>query len=310
MTSFPAGLDGCAHGPSALLYGGLLERCVACGVVATAAAPRFDYAASYFTEPGEGGYDFDSGFARAFDEARFRAELERLERDGLGGSVLDVGCATGTFLALARSRGWEVAGVEVSAFARERASVRIGVPVAPSLAALGSGRRFDVVTLHHVLEHVPDPVGLLRDGVAPLVGRRLLVEVPNFAALASRVEGRAWRDLRPEQHVYHFTPQTLPRLVRSSGLVPQKTYTLWPPLWSLRSAFELARLLARAPLGAGRDGAASGPAPAATEYRPPRGVRSAANEASRLLLRPLVLALEAAGLGERLVVEAVPGGDA
>ncbi len=302
----------CHPGPSEPLYDGLLARCAACGLVRTAGHLRVAYEASYFTAEGTGGYDFEGAFARARDDARFGAELDRLEGLGLRGSVLDVGCATGAFLARAKARGWTVAGVEVADYARSVTSERLGVAIPASLAGLPAGARFDVVTLHHVLEHVADPGAFLQGEILPRVGRRLLVEVPNFDALAARRHGTRWRDLRPDQHLFHFTRRTLPPLLRRAGLVPVAVYTLWEPLWSLRTALDV---LAQLPALAARPSApraapGAGPGTAAVHdvsgWTPPRGPRRAAIEVSRVAFRPLVWALERAGLGERLVVEAVP----
>ena len=80
-----------------------------------------------------------------------------------------MGCATGSYLEHAAAKGWRVSGVEGSPFARQQASDRLGIPVRSSLSELAPGERFDVVTLHHVLEHVIDPVPFLRDEVAPRV---------------------------------------------------------------------------------------------------------------------------------------------
>jgi SAM-dependent methyltransferase len=277
-------------------------------VVATAGRPSIAYEEGYFTHGDDGGYDFGSDFSRAFDAARFVPELERLEAQGLRGSLLDVGCATGNFLAHAQDRGWGVTGVEVSDFARDRARTRVRGPVVASLTELGAGVHFDVVTLHHVLEHVQDPTAFLREEVRPRVGRRLLIEVPNFGSLASRVQGTEWRDLRPAQHVYHYTPETLSRLVSHAGLRRVSVYTLWEPLWTLRTAVDTLALLPGL-LHEPRHGAGRTPAAAATEgagYREPAGLRRWAARLSRQVLRPLVRRLESAGLGGRLVLEAEP----
>jgi hypothetical protein len=186
----------------------------------------------------------------------------------------------------------------------------LGVPLARSLDGLPAGRSFDVVTLHHVLEHIHEPLPFLRDEVAPRVGRLLVVEVPNFSSLASRVHGPRWRDLRPDQHVFHYTPALLSRLLSLAGFRPVRVTTLWEPLWSLRTALNSLRLLpglARrprhdAPRPAGGLAGVSDPA----EYRRPTGLRLVLTEASRLALWPMIRGLELAGLGERLVVEAEP----
>jgi SAM-dependent methyltransferase len=301
----------CAHRNWQAIYGGALARCGSCGLVVTAQRPEFEYTESYFTGPAGGGYDFHASLARAIDAARFGAELERLESRGLRGRVLDIGCATGSYLAHAQRRGWDVAGVELAAYARLEASRTLGVAVAASIVDLPRGARYELVTLHHVLEHHDNPMAFLRDEVAPRVGGRLLVEVPNFGSLASRVHRRTWRDLRVDQHVCHFEAGTLAALLRTAGFRNVSVYTLWEPLWSLRTAMETAALLAAAAWPWRRDGVgrAVEPAPLAQtagEYRPPRGVKRVATDVSGAAFRPVIRTLERAGLGCRLVAEAEP----
>lgn len=303
-----AGRPGCAHERRRPLWGGLLARCQECGLVSTARVPAFDYAEDYFVEGGTG-YDFDSPLARAFDARRFERELDALETLGLSGSVLDVGCAVGTFLSHAKARGWEIAGVELAEFARREASRRLGIDVMSSLDALPAGRRYDVVTLHHVLEHIQDPVAFLARDVAPRVGRLLLVEVPNFASLAAQAEGPRWKDLRPEQHVHHFEPRTLRAAVEAAGFEVLRVYTLAVPLWSLRATLSTLRSL-RALAGSRSFESADLPPPApvaASDWRPPQALRWAVVETNRMLLRPLVAWIERTLGAERLVLEAQPG---
>lgn len=291
------------------LWGGLLARCASCGLVSTAEVPAFVYAEDYYVDGGSG-YDFDSPFAQAFDAERFDAELALLESRGLRGSVLDVGCAVGTFLVHARRRGWEIAGVEVAEFARRRASERAGVPVAASLAELPAGRRYDVVTLHHVLEHIHGPVEFLAREVKPRVGRHLLVEVPNFASLAARTEGPRWRDLRPEQHVQHFEPASLRRTLESAGFEVLALRSLTEPLWSLYAAARSLRLLR----GLGperRFGPGDVPAHGgggAPAWTPPHGLKAALVSASHTAFGPLLRWMESTQQAERLVIEARPSG--
>jgi len=306
------GVARCDHARRSPLWGGLLARCEACGLVATATAPNLDYGADYFVAGGPG-YDFDSELARAFDAARFAVELDGLAGRGLRGSLLDVGCAVGTFLVHAKTRGFEPAGVEVAEEGRRRASERVGVPIAASLAALPAGRSYDVVTLHHVLEHVDHPLSFLRDELAPRVGRHLLVEVPNFASLAARSEGPAWRDLRPDQHVHHFEPATLSRLVEAAGFELLAVTSLADPLWSLHAARRTVRSLralggprAFAPESAASARAAAADSVLAADWRPPTGTKAFVIEASRLALRPLQRWIERTLRAERLVVEARP----
>jgi SAM-dependent methyltransferase len=303
--------------------GGRLKRCSSCDLVVTAQVPTFEYEADYFTDPTRGGYDFAADFSMDFDLARFEGELARLESQAMHGTLLDIGCATGTYLEAAQRRGWTVAGVETAEFARLEAARRTSALVTASCEELPSGARYDLVTLHHVLEHVHEPIAFLRDTVAPRVGRRLLIEVPNFGSLASRVYGSKWRDLRLEQHVCHYTGTTLSRVVTAAGLRVRRVYTLWQPLWSLRANLELAQLAAGGLRGVDRrwepsdhigshdgvsqNGTGGGYVDEKGSYRRPTGLRRSAVRMTALVSRPLVSALERRGHGDRLVVEAEPG---
>jgi SAM-dependent methyltransferase len=309
-----AGLQACEHA-WVTTGGGRLKRCSSCDLVATARVPTFEYEADYFTDPTRGGYDFAADFSMDFDLARFEGELARLERQQMRGSLLDIGCATGTYLEAAQRRGWSVTGVETAEFARAEAARRTSALVTATCEELPSGARYDLVTLHHVLEHVHEPIAFLRDTVAPRVGKRLLIEVPNFSSLASRVYGSTWRDLRLEQHVCHYTGPTLSRIVTAAGMRVRRVYTLWQPLWSLRANLELAQLAAGGLRGVDRRWEAGEPPVNGNghytdekgSYRRPTGIRRTAVRMTALISRPLVSALERRGHGDRLVVEAEPG---
>ena len=297
-----------SHSPIEELYNGTLERCGRCGLVATHIQPSFAYDENYFVTEEFGGYEFDSSFSQTVDAQRFDAELEGLEAQGLLGSVLDVGCATGTFLQRAINSGWRCSGVEIADYARDRVQAELEIPVAASLADLPPGARYDVVTLHHVLEHIHEPLGFLSDEVRPRVGKRLLIEVPNFASLGSRVHGPSWRDLRPDQHVIHYTPETLGRLVEQAGFKVHRIYTLPEPLWSLHGALYTIGLLPGlvfAPNHEGKqplNGQTAGTSDI-SDYRDPSGVKRAVTEFSRVLMSPVVGAIRKADLSERLVAE-------
>jgi SAM-dependent methyltransferase len=137
--------------------------------------------------------------------------------------ILDVGCATGAFLA-AGSHSWSKVGVELSATAANYARDRFGLEVHQGVVedAPLPARSFDVVTLWDVLEHLYDPIGtlcrvreLLRpDGI--LVGR-----VPNVDSWEAKLSGRYWAGLDQPRHIFVPGGGTLEGILRRAGFVIQ-----------------------------------------------------------------------------------------
>jgi SAM-dependent methyltransferase len=137
--------------------------------------------------------------------------------------LLDVGCAFGYTLAVARERGWEVTGVEAAAAVRERTARELGVRVEPDLlAAHFPAGSFDAVTLWDVIEHLPDPRAALLE-VARLLapGGVCSVVTPDGGSMAARLLGARWeeRQKMPE-HIFFFDRPSLSALLRSCGFAP------------------------------------------------------------------------------------------
>jgi len=131
------------------------------------------------------------------------------------GSLLDVGCQKGEFLEVMRRRGWRVQGVEFSTKPPNLFKLPIhygtlsDAPYAP-----GS---FDAITLWAVLEHVPDPILVLRQ-IERLLKRdgRAFILVPNFRS----IPGRYMRHDDVPRHLVMFTPRTFTIAAQKAGLVP------------------------------------------------------------------------------------------
>lgn len=156
------------------------------------------------------------------------------------GQYLDVGCGSGGSLGVARALGWRVAGIEPDETAAERARrFTDELYVGDALSAPFAPGRFDVVTALHVVEHVPDPVRVVRRMLGWLApGGLLIIEVPNAGGLGARLFGRAWSGLELPRHLSHFSPETLRRAVeRAGGRVLWRWHRAKPRhyLWSLRS---------------------------------------------------------------------------
>jgi SAM-dependent methyltransferase len=142
------------------------------------------------------------------------------------GKLLEIGCAAGEFLHLMAQKGWQVNGIEFSEKAANDAkslglSVYAGLlenapaPIAP----------YDLVVGWMVLEHLHDPVGALRK----LCGwsksdAYIVLSVPNAAALEFSLFGNAWYALQLPTHLFHFTPESLSRILAVSGWRLEKIF--------------------------------------------------------------------------------------
>jgi ubiquinone/menaquinone biosynthesis C-methylase UbiE len=166
-------------------------------------------------------------------EKMWRKRLGMLPRLAPGSRVLDIGAGIGTFLALARDEaGWVASGTEISREAVQLARQRHGLEL-----TIGQfeelpfpAQTVDLITLWHVLEHVPSPSRLLQACQRVLVpGGWLVIAVPNddharwrLEQLKASVRGRAparYRPLAPggEIHLSHFSQDVLAQLLRRHG---------------------------------------------------------------------------------------------
>ena len=168
-----------------------------------------------------------------------RVRLCYLEPWAESGKLLDVGAAGGAFVAEATKRGFVASGVEpVERFARA-AREELGVDVQHgSVEDLElASARYDVITLWHVLEHLPDPVSKLRHLASGIpAGGLLALEVPNAGSAVAHHMGCAWPSLEPSVHVSQFTPTSLRRALEQAGfaLCDLRTTTITPYLRARR----------------------------------------------------------------------------
>ena len=165
----------------------------------------------------------------AEDAQRARTALSHLgfvNRHQQRGKLLDVGCATGTFVRAAQADGWAVVGIDASSWSVERARERcpeatfVVWRVEDARFELGS---FDAITLWDTLEHLPDPaatVRQIRKWLKP--GGLLFLNVPNADSWVARILGRRWMLLLRE-HLWYFSPRTIAALIDQTGLACVET---------------------------------------------------------------------------------------
>ena len=137
----------------------------------------------------------------------------------VGGRLLDVGCGDGSFLSLARSCGWDVIGLDPDPEAATNAAKQ-GLTVYEGGIEYFDGKTelFDVITMCHVIEHVHDPVNVLKICHSLLKpGGQLWLETPNIDSLGHARFQENWRGLETPRHLVLFNRRSLNQAFVDAG---------------------------------------------------------------------------------------------
>jgi len=134
-------------------------------------------------------------------------------------AALDIGCAAGYFLDLLKQEGWRhIEGIELDtrmiASLRSRSYAISDFP----LEVFVPSKRYHLITLFDVLEHLPDINGDFEKLYSMLDDKGIIALVtPNFASMQRRFFGKQWFQFKPREHIYYFTPKTLGLLAEKHG---------------------------------------------------------------------------------------------
>lgn len=132
----------------------------------------------------------------------------------LGKCLLDIGCGTGDFLKVASNNGWEISGFEPNDIAREIANKKTNNSVLHSDALFElENEQFDVITLWHVLEHLPNlekHIVTLNRLLKP--NGTLLIAVPNFKSFDAVYYKSFWAAYDVPRHLWHFSKTSIFKL--------------------------------------------------------------------------------------------------
>ena len=143
------------------------------------------------------------------------------------GRLLEVGCGSGLMLKAMQDKGWDVAGVDPDPIAIKNAKSK-GLIVYQGILAdqKFSDDSFDAIALSHVIEHVSDPLSLLRECERILKpGGHLVVITPNSKSLCHQLYKSNWLSLDPPRHLYIFNLETLRQLSRKADFQNEKLET-------------------------------------------------------------------------------------
>lgn len=203
-----------------------LMKCTECDLVLTSPRPSDINLSKYYESP-----DYISHVAVAkntFDklysvarEITLQWKLTLVKKfSPVGGSkakVLDYGCGTGYFLKKLGKAGYKVTGIEPSEVARHAAIKVTGNPIHKSLEEVNGS--FDVITLWHVLEHVPDlneTLGLLKSKIT--ADGTIMIAVPNYKSEDANIYQMNWAGFDVPRHLWHFEQKTMEKFLANHNL--------------------------------------------------------------------------------------------
>jgi SAM-dependent methyltransferase len=198
---------------------GDILRCRVCGFAFSRKRPSEDVLEQLYREMRIEAYEAEAA-SRLKTAGKHQRILHKYARPP--GRLLDIGCASGSFLRLSCDAGWECIGVEPSRLLCDRAELLLKgrarlLHCTLQQASIETGS-CHVVTMWDVLEHVPHPLQFLQRATSLLVkGGMLLINVPNFDSIQARLLKRSWPLLLPE-HLNYFNRESLRRLAESAGL--------------------------------------------------------------------------------------------
>jgi SAM-dependent methyltransferase len=170
----------------------------------------------------------------------FKTIFNRLNRLNPAKSLLDVGAASGIFLALAKDEGYEVAGIEPSEYLADEAQKRYGLKLFNGIIEdFDSDEKYPVISLLDIIEHLVDPDAFMAAVDRLMADNGILVIVtPDVNSLAARLMGKRWWHYRIA-HINFFNLPSLKLLLDKHGydIVMKKKY-----VWNFTLFYLLTRI--------------------------------------------------------------------
>lgn len=217
-----------------------LHRCVDCGFIQTGNPPNAENLGAYYKSKN---YMPHSDTSRGVTSTLFRLARNRMLKQkiswverSLGGmlpsSLLDVGAGTGYFADQIRRLDCDVVAVEVDDDARALVAQRIGLDRSfahiSALPKVYEKDAFQVITLWHVLEHIPDLDAHLSAFYQMLKpGGALVLALPNSTSFDARHYKRMWAAYDVPRHLWHFSFNTLSALVSRYGFALSSVHPMY-----------------------------------------------------------------------------------
>ncbi|MBF8247841.1 MAG: methyltransferase [Bacteroidetes bacterium] len=154
-------------------------------------------------------------------KALYRYQVNRWERlFQKPGFALEIGCCDGLMLDALRKNGWGVAGTERTQEMAEFARKNLGLEVyVGGFEEIPRSKRFDLVILFQVLEHMNDPVKILKQCAGVLNSNgKIVIAVPNSGSWQYAYATSNWFHLDVPRHLFHFSPKSLGNTLHRAGL--------------------------------------------------------------------------------------------
>ncbi|NND94803.1 MAG: class I SAM-dependent methyltransferase [Flavobacteriales bacterium] len=208
-------------------------QCRTCGVLKTEPAPDAEHIGAY--------YESDEYLSHGDKQKGIFAFLYRLAKGynlGWKGrllknlypstSFLDYGCGTGDLLSHCLELGFDVRGVEPNKSAKTQLSPLIQDKVVSPADELNSNRKYDVISLWHVLEHIPDPKEIIFELKKKLnVGGHLVIALPNNASADALHYGKHWAAWDVPRHLWHYRPEQIISMMTTQGFSHSESHPMW-----------------------------------------------------------------------------------
>jgi SAM-dependent methyltransferase len=195
------------------------------------------------------GSKYDSAIAAAGDAAKkWYGRRETLMKFKPGGTILDLGCSSGAFLATLDSSNWKLFGIEMSGAVASRASAinDAEVYVGDILSAPFPDHSFDAGTCLHVFEHLYNPQQVMSRVARWLKpGGILYMMVPNIDSAGAKTFKSYWYALELPRHLFQFSPASLRVLASRVGLNEVSLVTVREPFIEASTRYVVDDLLRR-----------------------------------------------------------------